>query len=400
MKTILWIPFLSLQNKETSCFNLEADQNISFLLNLREELKKDFHIFYLFPYPSLTTNIVFSQKIIKALSPNVIYYDFVGSNIGQRYDFNYHNFMSILEKFNPDIIFNNCDTISKGLKSIVELLGLKTKIFTFYHFLDIPEFEIIPKYSSYFLRQVESAIISDYNGLYSQLNIDIFKKSAKNNFNIDLEQFPFQFFEFVFSLNRLNKEIQSIELKTDKQKKKRIVFPNRLSSNNYSSHIEFIKAVNSLYEKRQDFEVVITNPTGYIPNDILANEVAPIVFPYGKKQLSRKQYLNVLLSSDFVCALFKEIHGGFSIREAIFCGCIPIIPYVNEYARFKDLYYKTYSDFVYVSPTLNNLEETINYWLDVKDINLLVKENAKKELIKTSSIERNYLKLKEALMSL
>jgi hypothetical protein len=398
-KLILWYPFFSMQDKDTLKFNLEADQNFRFMFELRKLLIDDFSIAYLLPNIDDTTNKAFSIYAYNELRKDgciIIPHNFVPSNIGQRYDFNYSMMSVIIRALNPNIIFNNCDTISKNLKSIIDACNYDTKIFTFFHFLDIPELNMVGNNSSYFLRQVEAALASNAIGCYSQLNIDAFKSNAKRYFNLDINV-PVDFYELVFSKNALQKELNNITKIYNKEKI--IVFPNRLSSNNYSRHKEFFAAINDLFEIRKDFRVIITNPTGFISNDVLEQEVKPIIFPYGKKRLTRDEYLSVLYSSDYVCALFKEIHGGFAIRECIFCECLPIVPEINEYGRFKELYYKNCGWFKFVNEDLSNLKYVINYWLDLcVDSNIL--NNAKNALINISSIESNFEKLNNTLKSL
>lgn len=394
-KKILWFPILSLQDKNTLLFNLEADQHFQLILGIQELLKKDFDVTFVLPHSYSTTSV--EKTIIDYGNigyENIIFHKFVPSNLGQRYDFDYAFYNYLLLEKKPDIIFNWCDCLSRNFKTIIEMNNLKTKIITFYVFIDVPGLNLVPIDYSYFIRQVDSALVSDAIYFMTELNEKTFCKNAER-FNTVICNSHVA--EFSFSQKRLDE--QSKGLKPIPHEKKWIVFPNRLSSNNYSRHIEFIKAINSLYSRRQDFEVIMTNPTKYMSDNKLEKIVKSIVFPYGKISLDRRQYLNLLLSSEYCCALFKELHGGFAIREAIYFGCIPIVPMINDYAKFHHLYDGLKGFWAYIDQDLINIVDVMSFWLD-RIISKSELDSARKNLIDVSSIEANYKNMKKTIMEL
>jgi hypothetical protein len=97
--------------------------------------------------------------------------------------------------------------------------------------------------------------------------------------------------------------------------------------------------------------------------------VKPIIFPYGKKTLNLKEYHSVLASSHFSCALFKEIHGGFSIRESIMFGCVPIMPNRNDYQVLHEKMYTDLDDSLFpmirvFNDEMRDIDKTIAHYIN------------------------------------
>lgn len=138
--------------------------------------------------------------------------------------------------------------------------------------------------------------------------------------------------------------------------KKVITFPGRLSKGEESrtNHDKFQEAIQILREKRQDFEVYLTDPNSAI-NDFRPEWVKTI-----KKD--RYEFLNLLDKTDIVVSLMDiQGFGGISIREALLFGCTPIIPYQHEYTKMAP---KDYNGFIKDNITVEKLVEKLNWALD------------------------------------
>ena len=114
----------------------------------------------------------------------------------------------------------------------------------------------------------------------------------------------------------------------------RILFLNRLSGINYSHHEEFFEAIRDIWEERQDFEVVFTNPSRKISFEEIA-EKCPAYVPYkDNKPLSRKEYWELLYTGDVSVHLFTiERYSGCALRESIAAGNIPVVAQCYEQNR-------------------------------------------------------------------
>ena len=123
----------------------------------------------------------------------------------------------------------------------------------------------------------------------------------------------------------------------DKVPNARLLFLNRLSGINYSHHEEFFEAIRDIWEERQDFEVVFTNPSRKISFEEIA-EKCPAYVPYkDNKPLSRKEYWDLLYSGDVSIHLFTiERYSGCALRESIAAGNIPVVAQCYEQERIVD----------------------------------------------------------------
>jgi len=164
--------------------------------------------------------------------------------------------------------------------------------------------------------------------------------------------------------------------------KKTILFPNRLSLINYTHHKEFIQAVNSLYEKRKDFQVIFTNPSHKVSWEELQSSVKPLHITQ-VSPLDRGQYCRLLWMSDIIVSLYTiERYGGCANVEGIYCGLYPVMTNFGEYkGRVKP-------NFPLVDLDLNNLESIINTALDNCQVESDEERHSRSDFVyRTSSYE-------------
>ena len=85
----------------------------------------------------------------------------------------------------------------------------------------------------------------------------------------------------------------------------------------------------NLWERRRDFTVVVTNPTGVsLPGSIVRAPWLQV------KTLSREEYLRELWRCDIVIGPHRACHWSMSTLEAICAGCIPLM---NRESFFPEL---------------------------------------------------------------
>lgn len=261
---------------------------------------------------------------------------------------------------NIDVIWNNIVELSRNIKTYLFFKNPKIKLISGCYWLDSPYLDIqnkIDRSISYEPRQFDGFACSDLLSFTCMSTKNAFienaKKKYKNEF-VDEIINKSTVWDFGYS----QKELDFYYTK-ERFEKKTILFLNRMSPTNYTRHIEFIDAVNLLYEQRRDFQVIFTNPSQKISWDWLKKEVKPI-YIYSEKILNRKEYVRLLWKSGISIHLYtKELYGGCSNREAIYTNNIVITPKVYEYFSIQRDDYP-----FYVKKDLTNLIEILNKALD------------------------------------
>jgi hypothetical protein len=407
MKNLLYIPQYTMIDKVTGKFNLDADENINILKYLVQELP-DYKFITVLPLlEQVDTNSLSNYNFVEENC--IVYYDtFPTNNVLQRFHFDMNLYGKIIDGFHPDVIINCVDTNSRALRAYCEMNDKQdTKIFTFVHFIDLPSKKLTKPSYSYFTRQIDSCLASDGTFFLSENNRKAFceeagiisndtdwKHIADTCYNV-----PMVFSRKEFDGRLANDDVYG-QLQTTAPT---IIFPNRISSNNYSHHEEFIQAVNELHDEGLEFRVIMTNPSQQVTYDELEKMVKPILFPFGKKSMTKDEYYDVLKSVDYVCALFREIHGGTSIREAIYMGAFPIVPYWNDYALIMDECFMNIPGTVTIEPpiTVEAVKEVLKYYIENPQIpeNYLKGDiiDVRHDLCRIEGIENNIQILKDII---
>jgi glycosyltransferase involved in cell wall biosynthesis len=337
MKKVLYVPFFSQQDKETKKFLLECDSNMHIMrmvVGVLEEL--DCVVDVTLPY--IPSKELFGNLRVKLFNPPA-------DNVLQRYHFNMDDYVYFFDA-EYDMIINNSPELTKNIYAAYYHKHRKfPKIITLNHFLDFPSEGKIPFRMSYFPRQVESVEISNKTVFLCQPTIDKFIEESGIRYDYAL-------WRMTFSTNELN----SLLGDNEKYPVKTIIFPNRISKTNHSNHEAFIDAINKLAKIRQDFEVVFCNITkAYTDQELI--DRTPLSRCFGTQ--SREAWLNEASKCHIAFSSINDMHGGLSIREAIYAGCMPVVPERDDYL------YIVPDDFQYfVKPDLSNLVEVFNQILD------------------------------------
>jgi glycosyltransferase involved in cell wall biosynthesis len=328
-KNILYFPQMSMYDKSTMKLTPEADGNINMMRNtIKEWLKhRREDKFYVLLPSELKNKLFFGNNV------EFLYFDnYVISARYTRFNFPMHEIRNVIGDLeNIDIFINDVIELTGNFKSLFDALyfGKPPKIISNIRHLD-------DKINySYFYRVLDGIEQSDL--------VTILSESMKENLINQI----FRVVNLTVKALRYKKKIHVFEpsvsqyellgqytLYYERSEKVTILFPGRLSKGEErrTNWDKFIEAINKLRNKRQDFEVIFTDPNnsmnmGLKKSDAMNNWISTI-------PKNRVQFINTLAKSDVVVSLMDtEGFGGISIREALLYGCRPIIPYVHEYKK-------------------------------------------------------------------
>lgn len=358
---ILYILQQSVYNNENKW--ISADSNIQMCCGiLRELLEKTNWNFYILiaPIKDFADIKSYDELLEKNERIHWIEYNFPIDAFFLRQHFSMFDFQKMwsnLPKIN--VVWNNIIELSRNIKTFLWYKSKETKLISCCYWMDTPEINEpkVDKEISYQWRQFDGYECSDLCAFTCESTRKAFFDNAEKF--IDIIQTDYlckiydksKIWDFGFSTKEADKYFTN-----EKFNKKTIVFANRLSGINYTHHEEFIQAVNELYEKRQDFQVVFTNPSGKYSWEKLKQLVKPL-YIYKEHSLSRKEYFELLWKADISVHLYgmgnsgAERYGGCFHRESVYCNNIIITPKIFEYMKIQGddyLFYikRDFSDFI------------------------------------------------------
>lgn len=132
-----------------------------------------------------------------------------------------------------------------------------------------------------------------------------------------------------------------------------LLFCQRPAADNYTRHNEFLAAIQVLRERKWTGRVVFSDKSKYLTSkgadeweifDKLEIEVAAAE--------TREDYERLLARSKVAIAMMDDdLHGGVSIREAMFAGCVPLVTRTDAY---KDMLLGLSTDSMYAIPMLRS----------------------------------------------
>lgn len=359
---------------------LSADSNVNIYVNIVREilLHRNWEFYVLVGKLS-------DVKISKLFShPYVTYInnDYPIDSVLSRYHFDMHKMARILRKVNPDVVWNNIPELSRNFRS---LIGSWIKLVNCNYWIDAPFISEpkVPREVSYVFRQIDGALSADLVPFTCESTRRAFIENMEAIGLIRLVGEVFgksTIWDFGFSTTELEK------YRVDRKfNKKTILFPSRLSGINYTHHEEFIEAVNELYNERQDFQVVFTNPSQKVRWSYL-KRVKPLYITK-EAPLNRREYIELLWMSDIVVSFYDiERYGGCANVEAIYCGCLPVM---TRYGEYVDRAPKDYEFFVELPVTVSKIKTALNKALDA----VPCCTKPLRELVMNSSYERTVLRV-------
>lgn len=306
MKKLLYDLQLSFIDKASGKFMTEYDSNFNFCRGICENLANDVDITVMVPSEKQTqlfTHIQSAEEFQLTYNQNVF---------GSRFtDFcNMEELKTAIDKVEPDFIWTNDMVRVPSYKLLTN-----AKIMSYSHWIDN---RIMPKISvdkTFIFRQAEGAWKSDLTMVNSQYGIKLFIDGLYDYFRPNI-------------IEDINKKIIAVPplidpyhiVHSEKFEKPTFMFNHRLSSLPYYQHNydEFVKACNQL---DFDFEVLLTNPSGYIVKDL--PKYMKIVHTD-----SYDEYLKILSKCWACVAVFPDSHGtwSMSISDAIIANTLVVVP--------------------------------------------------------------------------
>jgi len=316
----------------------------------------------------------------------VIGYPYSTSIHQNRYEF----YGNILRKEYPytkdiDIVINNQPEISANIHTFFYNQRRDLPIIiSYYHWIDC---ERSRKFSSalggYFWRQYDGFLKSTFNLFHSPYAFELFKKEANGN---PVDASKVRYFNpppSVFGQEEINLP-----------DKKVILFNHRL--NNSTNWKFFFKAMDSLYQKRKDFCVWIT--------DTKISDYDTVKKPYVISKTLKDESYGYLISKSWVsvCTHLDYSTWNMAIMDSILNGCAVILPSTEDdfYKSFfgEGNFYHNFSDLEYILDRLLDdpvavediLEEQRRIISKIKPL-----DNIVDDIVKVISDERDIKKYDE-----
>lgn len=384
---ILYIIQQSIYNNNNKW--LTADSNINMMLGmLRAMEKKNYLNKYKFEILIAPLNdfedLNSYDELFKHENVTFIPFKFTVDAFYNRQNFVVKDWLELdLHKY--DYIINNITELTRNIRTLVyknsKILSNDIKIpkiITQCFWLDAPEIgeDKIDSHISYDWRQFDGFECSDLVTFTCKSTKEAFIQNAKYKFSdyyINKIVNKSTIWDFGYSEDEKNEYTNNLVINKNK---KRILFLNRLSGLNYTHHQEFIKAINILSQKRDDFEVIFTNPSRKISFEWLKKNVKNFKEYKNNKPLNRSEYWELLKSADVSVHLFKlERYGGCALRESISSENVPVAIDCFEQGSIinnEKLLMNNEKDI-----NVNELADKINNALDLpmNELEVIIKEN-------------------------
>lgn len=357
---VLYILQQSIYNKEGKW--LTADSNINMMVGIIDQLvrfNKDLHFYVLIDYEENFADLHSYNEIMNHPQVHFVSYPFVVDAFLNRQNFNVAVFDVVFQNLpHIDIVWSNITEQSRNIKTYLHYTKRDAKLITCCYWLDTPMIgePKVPEEISYMWRQFDGMECSDLCVFTCRSTLEAFFANATKVFDksfIKKIAKKSTIWDFGFSLT----EAMQYSGPLHGRNKPTILFLNRLSDINYTHHHEFISAVNELYQYRQDFDVVFTNPSQKADWEGLKKLVMPLKIVNNGMPLTRKQYFQLLWQSSISFHGYTlERYGGCAHRESIACDNIVVTPKVFEYERIQGKNYPFYvkNDFSNLMQVLGN----------------------------------------------
>lgn len=172
-----------------------------------------------------------------------------------------------------------------------------------------------------------------------------------------------------------------------------ILFVFRASSSNYTHHREFIRALTELQGwQSPGLNVAFTDTTRYLRNN--PAELEDLIKCPGQWNIEilddpgdQGKFINLMRRSRIVIGMNDNMHGGMGVREAMYCGALPVL---LDAACYRELIGPTnthYPAWIRTPVTPKGIAEALTTMLEYKDLapvskaglRILMKERAARE---------------------
>jgi len=197
----------------------------------------------------------------------------------------------------------------------------------------------VPEEVDFFLRQLEGSIYGTYSTFNSQFAKKLFLENAKEFLNDDkiaeIEKKCFGFETADMKKLLKHKETMTSEVAEKKHDKFTILWAHRLSY--YTNFEKVFDLLNVLYNRRQDFQTIASDPGNKFTQEEL-HKRWPHIKILDKTNWTHEKYLTECWKASAVIGWhsYPATWGGLSAVEPMCCGAVPIL--YDDYA-YKEMFY-------------------------------------------------------------
>ena len=224
-----------------------------------------------------------------------------------------------------DLLITDVPELARNFKIFYKIhLKRDINIISNVHYLDIYPENSLNGESNYFWRQLDGLLCSNKNSFLVSKQYADFFRYAKEKISMEIMSeimSKTSVLDFmIFSEDELNARKKEYE-----NEKKLITFISRCSDDKRTRWKFFINTIKKLRNRREDFEVILTNPSG-VKEKELDKEIddAKDFITYSKK-LDRNSYIDLLWKSDIVPLLYNiDNNMAVGFYEAIYCNNVPV----------------------------------------------------------------------------
>ncbi|MBI2020108.1 glycosyltransferase [Candidatus Daviesbacteria bacterium] len=344
-------------------FIMTTDSNVNVatvliknLLNLSNNIK----IYVLVPPKSKILNFKnYLLSDIQSSNLDFIEYKYYGNPFVDRMSFFSRDLIQSLKNLKVDIVYTNDPCKVLGYKTVLySLLSKPVPVMSRNHWVTGKTDYKVPQYIDFALRQCEGALYSDNATFNSKFAVDSFLYNAEQYLNK----------ETIESLSKKLDHIECVDIdkidqyRTDEKFDEfTMIFANRLSY--YTGWKETLDAINRLWKRRKDFQVIVPDPGNKFKQEDLFSEYN-FIKTVNKDTWTHEDYIKTCWKVDACIGNHKypATWGGLAITEPMAAYSIPIIPKRHAYLEMFD------SDSHSFFTDENDLIRAIEFYLDNREI--------------------------------
>lgn len=324
---LLWVPQISTVDKKTGRFILDADSNIIVFKNYKEALRKlGVELTIVLPYQEQVeeTDPLFLHSV------NVIRIEYPKNVFESRFFLDRKGAMRVvlncgiehINDFDWAVINDPC--LVAQWKILFKTMQCKTKIATINHWIDNPSYPKIDPSTTYAFRQLEGMYTADIALTCAVTGLDMINEMSR--YWLSKRAHDSMMTHTHVLENPIDPNIYYRP--HDSYFEKIMLFSHRCSSFPlYADNFNKFKAVcKTLRDEKFDFEVLVSNPSGYIFSD----EEKKLFDNFGP--FPRDYYIDILHQHPIMSAFFDVPPlWPTTLLEGAVCGCPVVVPNEEPY---------------------------------------------------------------------
>lgn len=314
---ILYHPQLSMRSYDKGKWLVSSDAQFTKILAYVNALPADWTWTFILPWLGKCVD----ESHVKMLPENVMStsIDFASNVLEMRYHFNMEEAIAIIKKDDYDVMLLEVPEHARAWRVAQHRTGVHFPIISMVEHVDFytQTMSIVPEQVSYYLRQVDGAMVSDQvafplMGMWTEWTKHMGMLGLAGEIQASVQEKCRVWSAIYAPFETLARKPAKETLRMDKAV---INFISRLSDNDRTRYSEFFSAIRRLAVERDDFEVWVANPNGAMSEAAIRSE-SSVITKIGNS--GRDDYLNMLWQSDIVPILYPQSH----IYSLGFCEAI------------------------------------------------------------------------------